>query len=81
MPFTDSQFASELIQTRMEDPIWKTVLDQVQYIQGQNIHPADSTIWNETMALLSEIEADPDMDIGAALEDMQAEIDEFMMLY
>ena len=33
------------------------------------------------MALLSEIEADPDMDIGAALEKMQAEIDEFMMLY
>ena len=81
MPFTNSQFASELIQSRMEDPIWKTVLDQVQYIQGQNIHPADSTIWNETMALLSEIEADPDMDIGAALEEMQAEIDEFMMLY
>ena len=30
MPFTNSQFASELIQSRMEDPIWKTVLDQVQ---------------------------------------------------
>ncbi|MCI6378800.1 MAG: ABC transporter substrate-binding protein [Clostridiales bacterium] len=81
MPFTHSQFASELIQARLEDPIWKTVLAQVDYIQGQNIHPADSTIWNETMALLSEIEADPDMDIGAALEKMQAEIDEFMMLY
>ncbi len=81
MPFTHSQFDSELIQTRMEDPIWKVVLDQVDYIKGQNIHPADSTIWNETMALLSEIEANPDMDIGAALDDMQAEIDEFMMLY
>lgn len=81
MPFTHSQFASELIQTRLEDPIWKVVLDQVDYIQGQNIHPADSTIWNETMALLSEIEADPEMDIGAALEAVQAEVDEFMMMY
>lgn len=81
MPFTHAQFDSELIKTRMEDPIWKVVLDQVDYIKGQNIHPADSTIWNETMALLSEIEADPDMDIGAALDAMQAEVDEFMMLY
>lgn len=81
MPFTHSQFASEMIQTRMEDPIWKVVLDQVEYIQGQNVHPADSTIWNETIALLSELEANPDMDIDAALAEMQAEIDEFMMLY
>ncbi len=81
MPFTNAQFASPLIQERMEDPIWKVVLDQVQYIKGQNIHPADSTVWNELMALLSEIEANPDMDIDAALVDMQAEIDEFMMMY
>ena len=81
MPFTKAQFASELIQQRLEDPIWKTVLDQVEYIQGQNIHPADSTIWNELMALLSEVEANPDMDIAAALKDLQAEVDEFMMLY
>ena len=81
MPFTKAQFASDLIKTRLEDPIWKTVLDQVQYIQGQNIHPADSTIWNEMMALLSNVEANPDMDISAALDKLQAEVDEFMMLY
>lgn len=81
IPFTYSQFESEIIQERLEDPIWKIVLDQVNYIHGQNIHPADSTLWNETMSLLSEIEADPDLDIPAALEKMQAEIDEFMMLY
>ena len=33
------------------------------------------------MALLSEVEANPDMDIVAALKDLQAEVDEFMMLY
>lgn len=81
MPFTNSQFASELIQQRLEDPMWKIVLDQVQYIRGQNIHPADSTIWSEMMNLISAVEADPDMDIAAALKDIQAEVDEFMMLY
>ena len=81
MPFTHAQFDSELIQSRMEDPIWKVVLDQVEYIKGQNIHPADSTIWNELTALLSELEANPDMDINAALDAIQAEVDEFMMLY
>ena len=32
-------------------------------------------------ALLSELEANPDMDINAALDAIQAEVDEFMMLY
>lgn len=81
MPFTKSQFASELIQTRMKDPIWKVVLNQVAYIQGQNIHPADSTIWSETVNLLSALETDPGMDLDTALEKMQSEIDEFIMMY
>lgn len=81
VPFTNAQFADEYIQGQMQDPRWALVLDQVQYIRGQHVHPADSTIWNEMSALLSEVEAYPDMDITAALEKMQAEIDEFMMMY
>lgn len=81
MPFTKAQFASPMIQERLNDPIWKTVLDQVQYIQGQSIHPVDSTIWNELTALLSEIEANPEMNISDALAKLQSEVDDFMMLY
>lgn len=81
MPFTNAQFESSLIQERMEDPRWKTVLDQVQYIKGQNIHPADSTLWNELTSLLSQVEDNPAMDIQAALDKLQAEVDEFMMMY
>ena len=33
------------------------------------------------MALLSEIEADPDMDIAVALDKLQSEVDEFVMMY
>ncbi len=81
MPFTHSQFESDLIKTRLEDPIWNVVLSQVDYIKGQGIHPADSTIWNELKALLSEIEADPNLDIDAKLDALQNEVDEYMMLY
>ena len=81
MPFTTSQFEGEVIQQHLQDPLWKKALDQVQYIKGQNVHPADSVIWSEITTLLSEIEADPDMDILAALKEIQAEVDEFMMLY
>ena len=81
VPFTHSQFASDLIQERLKDPLWSRVLDQVQYIHGQGIHPADSTIWNTMNKLVSEIEANPDMDIAAALDGFQAEVDEFMMMY
>jgi len=81
MPFTKSHFASDLIQERLQDPMWKIVLDQVQYIKGQNVHPADSTIWSELMNLISAVEADPNMDIAAALADIQDEVDEFMMMY
>ena len=81
VPFTQSHFASELIQERLQDPMWSIVLDQVQYIKGQNVHPADSTIWSEMTNLVSAIEADPALDIRAALQDIQDEVDEFMMLY
>ncbi len=81
MPFTHSQFESDLIKTRLEDPIWNVVLSQVDYIKGQGIHPADSTIWNVLKALLSEIEADPNLDIDAKLDALQNEVDEYMMLY
>ncbi|WP_102413075.1 extracellular solute-binding protein [Beduinella massiliensis] len=81
VPFTHSQFASDLIQERLKDPLWSRVLDQVQYIHGQGVHPADSTIWNTMNKLISEIEANPDMDIAAALDGFQAEVDEFIMMY
>lgn len=81
MPFTKTQFASDLIQERLQDPMWSIVLDQVQYIKGQNVHPADSTIWSEMTNLISAIEADPTLDIPAALQNIQEEVDEFMMLY
>lgn len=81
MPFTHSQFESDLIKTRLEDPIWNVVLSQVDYIKGQGIHPADSTVWNELKALLSEVEADPNLDLDAKLNDLQNEVDEYMMLY
>lgn len=81
MPFTKSQFASDLIQERMQDENWARVLDQVQYIHGQGIHPADSTVWNTLNKILSDVEANPDMDIDAALEAFQTEVDEYMMMY
>lgn len=81
MPFTKAQFADAFIQERMQDENWGRVLDQVQYIHGQNIHPADSTVWNTLTKLLSEIESNPDMDIDAALVEFQDEVDEYMMMY
>ncbi len=81
MPFTHSQFASELIQERLQDPMWSIVLSQVDYIKGQNIHPADSTIWSEMTNLISAVEADSTLDIPEALQKIQDTVDEFMMLY
>lgn len=81
MPFTKAQFASDLILERIKDDNWGRVLDQVQYIHGQHVHPADSTIWNTLNKLLSDLEANPDMDLDAALKTFQDEVDEFMMMY
>lgn len=57
------------------------MLSQVDYIKGQNIHPADSTIWSEMTNLISAVEADPTLDIPAALQKIQDAVDEFMLLY
>lgn len=81
LPCTKAHFASPLVTERLADPTWKTILDLVEYIKGQSVHPADSIIWNEMLTLVSQIEADPDMDIAQALKDFQVVVDEYMMFY
>ena len=81
IPYTYSQFELDYIKEKMQDPRLATVLEQTKYIKGEGVSPVDAVIWNTMLSLISELEADPDMDLDKALEDFQAEVDEYMMLY
>ena len=51
--------------------------DQLQYLGGRAVNPADSLVWSEVLGLIDTVEADPDADITAEL----AKIDEKVQKY
>lgn len=81
VPIKYSFMESDLIQERMQDPIWQNVVNQVQYLKGQAVTPADATIWNETMSVMELIEADANTDVAAEVARIQQEVDDFIFEY
>lgn len=81
-PIKKSATASEPYLNKMkEDPNFKTIMDQNQYLRNQAIHPADSLIWNGLVTALEMVEGDPKADPQKVLDKLQADVDDFMKNY
>ena len=48
---------------------------------GLPVSPVDATIWNEINDVLSMIESDPNADIEELIENVQYEVDDFLLDY
>lgn len=81
LPFTSGQFELDYVKELEKDPKWQVILKQARNIRGEGVSPVDSIVWNDMTKILSEIEANPNMNINEALVSMQKEIDEYMALY
>ena len=81
IPYTHSQFELDYVKELLADPRHQVVLDQTQYIRGEGINPVDATVWNTMTKLISEIEADPDLDLDGKLTSFQKDVDEFIKMY
>lgn len=81
-PIKKSATASEPYLKKMqEDPNFKTIMDQNQYLKNQAMHPADSLIWNGLITALETVEGDPKADPQKLLDKLQADVDGFMKNY
>lgn len=81
IPYTHSQFELDYVKELLADPRHQVVLDQTQYIRGEGVNPVDATVWNTMTKLISEIEADPDLDLDGKLTSFQKDVDEFIKMY
>lgn len=81
LPIKYSFMDTDFVKARLNDSIWTKTFEQVQFLKGQPVNPVDATIWKDINDILSEIESDTDMDITGLLEDMQLDVDDFLMDY
>ena len=78
LPIRTSFMESEEIQDLIaSDPLRAVSIESAENIYPQSVNVADSTIWQETMDILSKVESDPDADIPALLADFQKTVDDF----
>lgn len=63
------------------DPKFKVTIDQMEYLRGQTIHPADALIWSEIVTAIETVHADAKADPQAILDGIQAEVESYMKDY
>ncbi|GIP37074.1 ABC transporter substrate-binding protein [Paenibacillus sp. J31TS4] len=81
-PIKKSAFETEAFQKKMQDdPLFKTIMEQNEYLRGQGIHPADSLIWNGIVNALEIVEGDANADPQKVLDKLQADVETFMKTY
>ena len=82
LPIRNSFLESEEIKNLVAaEPLRQVSIDSVSKLFDQGVNVADSTIWLETMDVLSEVEANPDADVSRLLSDFQDTVDNFMSDY
>lgn len=78
IPISTSSLEDDTVKAKLEDPLFKTVIGQVEYLRGQPVNPADSIIWSNTISVLEKVEANPKTDIDAELAKFQESVDKFL---
>ena len=81
LPIKYSFMETDFVKARLADDFWAATFDQVQHLQGQPVNPVDATIWSELNDILSEIESDPGADVEKLVQNMQREVDDFLLDY
>ena len=78
LPIRTSFMESEEIKNLIaSEPLREVSIESSENIYPQPVNVADSTIWQETMDILSKVETDPNADIPALLKDFQKTVDDF----
>lgn len=81
IPVTKEAMATDTYKTYLEDPNRQVVDNQLQYLGGAAVDPTDSLVWDELESLVDSIEADPNVDIPARLDEIDKKITNYLKQY
>ena len=57
------------------------VNEQLPYLGGAAVNPADSLVWSEIMSLVDSVEAEPDVDLDGRLAEIDGKIEKYLNEY
>jgi len=82
VPVRKSALALPFLRTYLgQNPIAQVGIDQLKYLHGQPINPADAVIWNGLIQVLQTAETSATFDPKRALGDLQSQVDEYLKNY
>lgn len=81
IPVTNAATATNTYKEYLSDPNRQVVDQQMQYLGGAAVNPADSLVWNEIRDIVDAIEADPNLDLTARLAQSDQKIDKYSADY
>jgi len=61
-----------------KDPNRKAAYDQLKFLKGQPVNPADSLLWSGFDTILEKVESDPNCNIKAELAALQKDVDKYL---
>lgn len=81
IPVTNAAIATETYKTYLTDPNRQVVDEQLQFLGGASVDPADSLVWSEIGSLLDSVEANENIDITERLSQIDKKITQYMDQY
>lgn len=64
-----------------QNPIARVGVDQLKYLHGQPMNPADAVTWNGLVQVLEQAETSPTFDPKRALGDLQGQVAAYLRNY
>ena len=81
IPVTNGATDTETYRKYLEDPNRQVVNEQLPYLGGAAVNPADSLVWSEVMSLVDSVEAEPDVDLDGRLAEIDGKIEKYLNEY
>lgn len=78
IPVTNAAIATDTYQEYLQDPNRQVVHDQLQYLGGRAVNPADSLVWSELLNILDTVEADGNADVAQELAKMDEKVQKYL---
>ncbi|MGI5959669.1 MAG: ABC transporter substrate-binding protein [Massiliimalia sp.] len=78
IPVTNAAIETDTYKEYLKDPNRQIIHDQLQYLGGRPVNPADSLVWSEILGLIDTVEADPDADISEKLEEIDTKVQKYL---
>lgn len=81
IPVRNAAIETETYKEYLKNPNRQVVHNQLEYLGGAGVNPADSLVWSEIESLIDSVEANPDVDIKKELKSIDEKINKYIDQY